>query len=96
MVSFCLGSRWFLFGLMVVGMSFYVMMSGSWGHCQSGVCSLTIRSLVMIFRGGVRGVGDDVHRDQGTYCLMLDLELSCSLVGVPVFVIRWVVVDCVC
>lgn len=23
--------------------------------------------LVMIFRFGVRGVGDDVHRDQGTY-----------------------------
>lgn len=31
-------------GLMVVGMRLYVMMSGSWGHCQSGVCSLALDS----------------------------------------------------
>ena len=28
--------------------------------------------------------------------LMLDLELSCSLFGCAGWVIRWVVVDCVC
>ena len=27
--------------------------------------------LVMIFRGGVRGVGDDVHRDQGTVLTLM-------------------------
>lgn len=32
-------------------MSFYVMMSGSWGHCQSGVCSLAL-ILVMILDWG--------------------------------------------
>ena len=53
--------------------------------------------LVMIFRGGVRGVGDDVHRDQGT---VLTLMRGWSCRGLWVdgsgWVIRWVVVDCVC
>ena len=67
-VSLCLGSRWFLFGLGLRG----GMSSLCHDDLDHGVIVRVgfvpdIRSLVMIFRGGVRGVGDDVHRDQGTY-----------------------------
>lgn len=59
------------------------MMSGSWGHCQSGVCSLTLDS-GDDFRGGVEMVVTMFTVIRGRIDSYAGLELSCSLVGVRV------------
>ena len=101
-VSLCLGSRWFLLWVGTpCGVSSLCHDDLVMGSLSEWGLFFDIRSLVMIFRGGVRVLVTMFTVFEDVLTLMLDFlcwTWSCRVLylGDQGWVIRWVLCDCVC